>query len=475
MTSGSEKESTISKFKILQKMKLLLKSIALATFTVVASFAQSEECKTNASLGIESAKVKNYAEALPYLTKVRKDCPTYTLATYQYLEKIYDKELDSKKNAPQAEKAAAVNKIIDLLKERQQNFPSKTSNGDLYSTIAQLNHDNGIGTNEAQFNMFEKAYQDKDNFTSPKGLYTYFTLLVGLQKEGKKDIQEVFDLYDDLTEKIEVEENKTASLIGSLTEKEETQALLSREKKKLKYAEAKAKVYGQVKKSLDAKLGKLADCPNLIPLYTGQYDANQNNIVWVKAAAKRMYKKGCTEEPLFLKLVEKQHELQPSAASALYLGKLSEQKGDDFKALDYYNQSAELETNPNAKADVYANIASNFKSKGSYSKARKYYRKALEYKPSFGGAYIQIANMIGKSANNCGKDEFSKLSVYWLAASYARKAARVSPSIASYAKKLEANYMGSAPTKTMIFQKGMQGKTVQIGCWIGESVRVPNL
>lgn len=456
-------------------MKLLLRSIALASITVVSVFAQSEECKSNASLGIESAKVKNYTEALPYLDKVRKECPTYTMATYQYLEKIYKAELKKKKAAPQAEKEVVVNKIITLLKERQQNFPAKTHNGSIYSSIAQMKYDNKIGTAEEQFNIFEKAYQDKKHFRSPKGLYTYFQLLVGLQKEGKKEVQDVFNLYDEVTEKIEVEENKTASLISKLTEKEETQQLLRKEKKKLKYAEDKAKVFGSIKNSIDKRLGKIADCPYLIPLFNGQFDANQNDITWVKSAAKRMFKKQCTEDPLFLKLVEKQHQLEPSAKSAKYLGKLAEQKGDHATAQKYYLESADLEENPNDKADVYANIANSYKKKGNYSQARKYYRKALEFKPSYGGAYIQIASMIGKSANRCGTDEFSKLSVYWLAAKYARKAARVSPGMASYAKKLEANYMGSAPTKTMIFQKGMQGKTVQIGCWIGESVKVPNL
>ncbi len=456
-------------------MKLLLRSIAVASFTVAGAFAQSEECKSNASLGIESAKVKNYAEALPYLNKVRKDCPGYTQATFQYIEKAYRADLKAKKSAPLADKQKIVNDIVTLLKERQQYFPAKTKNGYLYSSIAQLQYDNKIGTKEELFNTFERAYQDKANFTSPKGLYTYFNLLVDLQAEGKKDIQDVFNLYDELTEKIEVEENKTAKKIATLSEKEETQQLLSKEKKQLKYAEAKAKVFGQVTNSLDKKLGELADCKNLIPLFTGQFDANQSDIVWVKSAAKRMYKKGCTEEPLFQKLVEKQHQLEPSAATAKYLGKLAEQRGDIVTARNYYLESSDLDGNPNTKARVYAEIAAGYKKQGSYSQARKYYRKALEYKPSYGNAYIQIANMIGKSANSCGTDAFSKQSVYWLAAKYARKAARVSPGLASYAKKVEASFMGRAPSKTEIFQKGMQGKTIQIGCWIGESVKVPSL
>jgi len=461
-------------------MKLL--KITLATIfagSQLVSAQITDECKQNASLGIESAKVKNYIEAEPYLLKVRKDCPTYSLATYQYSERLLRARLKDKKKAkaPLAARQQVAKELIDLLKERKQHFPAKTFDGDLYSDIAQIMYEHKIGSKEEELEIFTKAFKvDRKHFNGPKKMYTYFGLLVDLQAEGKKDIQEVFDLYDALTEKIEVEQVKTAKVIETLSDKEESGAsLLSKEKKKLDRAEKVLRTYGQVENSLKAKLGKLADCPNLIPLINGQYAANENNLEWVKSSARRLYKKECTEDPLFLKLVEKQHSLEPSASTAKYLGKLAEQRGDAVAARKYYDQSISLETDPNKKADALANIANALKRKGSYSKARQYYRKALQNKPSFGGAYIQIASMIAKSANNCGTDEFSKRATYWLAASYARKAKRVQPSISKYADKLIANYMGSAPSKTDVFTKGMQGKTVKIGCWIGESVKVPNL
>jgi len=455
--------------------KITLTSIFLGS--MVANAQISDECKKNASLGIESAKVKNYEEAAPYLLKVRKDCPTYSMATYQYSERMVRANLKAKDKAPLAEQQSIARELIALLKERKQYFPAKTTDGDLYSDIALIMYENDMGTKEEQFDMYTKAYKiDKANFKGPKKMYTYFGLLVDLQSEGKKDVQDVFDLYDDLSGKIEIEQAKIAKSVAELTAKEESGApLLSKEKKKLTRQEKILKIYGQVETQVDRKLGKLADCPNLIPLLTGQYAANENNIEWVKSSAKRLYRKDCTEEPLFLKLVEKQHSLEPSAATANYLGKLADQKGDSSEARKYYDQSAQLETDPSKKADVYANIANTLKKKGSYAQARQYYNKALQNKPSFGGAYIQIASMIAKSANNCGTDEFSKRSVYWLAANYARKAERVQPSLSKYAGKLIANYMGSAPSKTDVFQKGMQGKTVKIGCWIGESVKVPNL
>ena len=447
-------------------------AIGLGTAT---TFAQvSEDCKTTASIAYEAAKVKNYEAAEAPLAKVRKDCPTYSLATYQFSEKLYKDKL---KKATGDQQKVVANDLITLYKERLQNFPQKTEIGDLYSDIGQLMYDYKIGTPEEEYEVFNKAYQeDEAHFHGAKKLYTYFSLLVDLHKEGKKELQEVFDMYDVVTEKIEGEENEKAAIIAELSAKEEEGTkLTAKEAKKLKNAETNLKAYSTVKGGVNGKLGVLADCENLIPLYKGQFEAKKENIEWVKSATRRMYAKECTDDPLFFDLVESQHKLEPSAKSALYLGRLAEKKGSASQALEYYNQSADLETNASDKAKVYYTIASSYKQKGSFGQARTYYKKALQQKPSLGVAYLQIANMIASSANNCGADVFSKRAVYWLAENYARKAGRVDPSVASNANKAAANYRGLAPTKSDVFQKGVQGQTVKVGCWIGESVKVPAL
>src|SRR5690606_14219330 len=117
----------------------------------------------------------------------------------------------------------------------------------------------------------------------------------------------------------------------------------------------------------------------------------------------------------------------------------------------------------------------NNKQAGRYGQARTYYRRALDAKPSTGRAYLSIADMIAQSANSCGNTTFEKRAVYWLAARYAERAGQVDPSIASNASQAAAAYRGRAPEKAEIFSEGMAGKTISVGCWIGENVRVPSL
>ena len=439
-----------------------------------AIYAQASDCATKASIAYEHAKVKNYEAAEKPLMEIRKECPTHSLATFQFAVKLL--EAKYKKAPNDTEKLAIANELIEVWKERYQYFPAKTESGDLHSEIGQIMYDNNIGSKEEEYEEFLIGWkEDKEHFNNPKSVYTFFSLLVDLQAAGKKDLQEVFNLYDEVIEKIEKEENEKAKVVSELTEKEESGTTLSgKEKKKLTQYGKILSNYSKVKAGVNQKLGELADCKNLIPLYQGQFEAKKTDVSWLKGAAGRMSAKECTDDPLFFKLVEALNTAEPSAKTTYYLGLLAMKDKKTSKALEYFNKSAELETNANDKAKVYFKIAELVRKQGSYGKARGYYKKALNYKPSMGTAYLRIAAMIAGSANNCGTDVFTKRSVYWLAENYARKAGKVDPGLAKTANATAANYKAKAPSKTDIFNNP-EKKSVSIGCWIGETVRVPSL
>lgn len=453
------------------KVILFLSGVLLGTGALQAQ--ANQECATTASLAYSDAKAKNYEAAYPRIQTLRKDCPSYSVVTYQYGERVLKDKLEK---APDAEKNAVAQDLIKLYEERLQHFPGKTKAGEVYADIAQVMYDYKMGTPEEQYAAFDKAFKEDKDALNAKSLYTYFSLLVDLQDAGKKELQDVFNQYDIVIAKVEEDENKMAEGLATLIEKQEAgEQLTSKDEKRLNAYEINLKAYSTIRGSINAKLGQRADCDNLVPLYSKDFEANKSNVDWLKRAAGRLSGKDCTEDPLFFKLVEALHKAEPSAKSALYLGQLADAEGKAGKALEYYNQSAELEKNPSDKARVYYKIADEYKKKGQFGQARNYYRKTLSAKPSFGRAYLQIANMVAQSANNCGNTAFEKRAVYWLAADYAAKAGRVDPSISSNANETAAAYRGRAPQRSDIFQSDMQGKTINIGCWIGESVRVPNL
>jgi tetratricopeptide (TPR) repeat protein len=453
----------------IMKTKVILLVAALTLTFGSKAIAQMDDCAITLSLFVEPAKAKNYAAALPHYEKLVQECPKYSLATYQYGEKMFKSFID----------AGDANKLGDYVKNlemRLANYPSKTKQGDVLVKIAQLKFDNNMGSKMDQFNAFDNAFKkDEENFKSPKALYTYFSLAIGLYEAGQKPLQDVFDLYDTVTQKIEKEEIKLAKGLTQYMDKQDAgTALTSKEQKRMKAYETNLGAYGKVKGSVDGKLGILADCPNLIPLYEKDFEEKKNDVAWLKRAAGRLNSKDC-DTPLFFRLVQQLNNLEPSAKTAFYLGRLKDKEGNSAAALDFYNQAAELETNPSDKAKVYYSIAENFRKKGSLSSARSYYLKMVEAKPSAGIAYLKIANMYAASANNCGSTPFEKRAINWKAAEMADKAARVDASIAGTARSSASSYRERAPGKSEIFNSGMGGKTISFKCWVGGSVRVPAL
>jgi len=454
-----------------KKFILILSGIFLSTGLLKA---QDTDCAVKAALAYDDAKAQRYDQAYEPLMEVKEKCPTYSLATFQYLDRVLNYRLE-KAQGPQ--KVAAVEEIIQLMNDRLKYFPDKTNAGLVQADIAMLKFDNEIGTKEEQFKAFDAAFKaDRKNFTSARALYAYFSLLVDLQDAGKSTLEDVFGNYDEVISKVEEEEIALAERLAPLLEKQEAaEDLTAAENKMISNSEINLKAYSIVKGSINGKLGQRADCDNLIPLYNKDFETRKTDIAWLKNASGRLSAKDCTEDPIFFKVSEALHHADPSAKSALYMGQLAESKGNASQALKFFNESAQLETNPSDKSRVYMKLADNYRKKGSFGQARNYYRKALNAKPSEGRAYLHIANMIAQSANNCGQSTFEKRAVYWLAANYAAKAGSVDPSISGTANETVRAYKGRAPQKADIFQEGKEGQTITIGCWIGESVRVPAL
>jgi len=455
------------------KTKLYFTAIMLlGSMAISNAQAQNTECMTNLSIYVEHAKVKNYDAAFTPWKMVYETCPGINLANFTYGERILK---DKIKKSSGADKDGFIGDLMKLYDDRMTHFPKKTKMADIEIKKVLGKYDNKMISDDDIYSQLGKAFnEDRANFKNPKALYLYFSSLVDLHNSGKKELQEVFDVYDDVTEKIEVENGKLTDRIGKLLPKEEAGTLTSKEKKQLKAATTNSKSFGKIAGSVDSKLGALADCGNLIPLYQKSFDAKKGDVTWVKRAVGRMFAKECTDDPLFSKMVEVQAELDPSADVYVYLGTLKSKSGDKTGAIADFDKALTLETDAKRRSNIAYKVATIYR-RGSKSAARKYAQKAIDANPSNGKAYLLIASLYASSANACGADAFEKRAIYWKAADMARKAGRVDPSLSSRANKSAASYSAKAPTKEMIFTKGMAGKTVTFKCWAGGSVKVPNL
>ncbi|MBT4958485.1 MAG: hypothetical protein HON33_00775, partial [Flavobacteriaceae bacterium] len=444
-------------------------------------YSQSkEECFSNLSIFAEYAKVKNYDAAYEPWLKVRGECPDINSAIYVYGERILKFYI---KNSQGNDKDQYEEHLLDLYDEWLKYFSKsksgKQQTGKILAIKAQSMLDYKLADPKEIYDVYDEAFKiDPGSFTSPKGLYNYFKIYFNLYKAGNSSVslESLFEKYEELTEKFELEMDVYTSKLDALIKKEENDdPLSSREAKNKRVYEVNMIACSTYLNNLNAIIAKESTCENLIPLYRKNFDKFKSNSVWLNRAASRMDSKDCSDDPLFVELVEALHELNPSANSAYYLGLLNDKKGDSKTAIQYYNESIELETDNLKKAKTLYKIALKFKKSRQYSKSRSYANKALKFQPSAGRAYLLIANLYAASANNCGNTQFEKRAIYWLAAKEARKAAAVDASVRRTAKKTAVSYEGRAPSKTDIFTEGRSGQTISIKCWIGKSITVPSL
>ena len=459
-----------------------LTNFLIFTFIVCTSntHAQSNEnCNQNLSIFAESAKVKNYEAAYEPWMAVRNECPSLNVAIYTYGERILKSRF---KKAEGEAKQTEAQDLMKLYDQWIQYFPTKKGKsriGSILSSKAQTMIDNNLGTPAEIYATFDHAFtQDITSFTNPKGLYNYFKTMLNLHKEGSTDFtpEKLFNKYEEVSEKFEFERVKLAKKLDVLLKKEENGIpLTTKDLKRKKVYDTNSRAIGIFVSNLDAIISKESTCENLIPLYQRNFEENKGDAVWLNRAAGRMKNKECSDDPLFVTIVEALHALEPSANSAYYLGILNDKKGNNNEALKYYEESIALETDPYKKAKTLYKIALEFKSRGRKSTARKYANKALRYQPSLGKAHLMIASLYASSANDCGNTQFEKRAVYWLAAKTARRAARVDASLKKNANKAAKSYEGRAPSKTDIFTEGNEGVIIKFDCWINGSVTVPKL
>ena len=371
---------------------------------------------------------------------------------------------------------------MKLWNEKRANFPNKTPLGDVLAKAAQLQYDYITELNMTKsevYETFNNAFiTDSNTFNNPKNLYTYFGLIVDLFDQDLKSAEELFTKYDEISEKVEKEIKNYTNKVNKFLPEEisESEAELSpKDKKRVSSYNSFLKTYDQISKEMEKKVGDRANCENLIILYDKSYEENKDNGVWLQRALNRLFNKECMDSELFVKILQQKNRLDPNASTAYYLGIIKAKEGKSSEALEYYNQAIDLESDGYEKAKILFRTATQFKKNGLFSRARSYYMQALKFNPSMGRCYLAIAQMYASSAKNCGSDNFTQRSVYWLASKEALKAARVDSKLRKLANQSSNNYLAKAPQKSEIFSSGREGEIIKVGCWIGRTIKVPKL
>ena len=431
------------------------------------------KCKTNLSIFYEYAKVGNYTPAYEPWNWCMENCPASSKNLYKYGIKMAEDKYD--KASSKDEKAKFAVEINKIYEQRIKYFPENL--GKVYSDWANFLFKRAtqeeIAQKEQIYDKLGKSFKADPTGMSVKNLGKYFQVFTEHHKDTNPQL--VFDTYDEIIEAVSTKMDNYSKELDDLNNKEASGQTLSAKDDRKKHArEVNLKALGQVEGLLDNTLSEVATCERLIPLYNQNFEKNKTDVKWMRRAVSRLNQKGCTDDALYPKMVEAYVNAAPSSDAYVFYAGILMGKNRTNEAIDYFNKAISLESDKYKKAKYYYRAALIYKKRGAKSKAREYARKALKERPSMGSAYLLISNLYASSANTCGTDEFSKRMVYVAAADKARQAKAADPGITSTANKYIKSYMGSAPSKKLIFTEGKaSGTAYKIGCWIGETVRIP--
>lgn len=436
----------------MKKITYLLTGVFLFVAVNVVKAQASQECNVKYNLFKGDAVNKKYEAAKPNLEYLLANCPTLSVNIYKYGAKVAENTKDH----------ALVKKVYE---SRLANYPD-VDPAKVHSDYVDYLIENKLASDEEIFNILEKGYKAGAKDMGVKNIFRYFQAVTDRYKDT--DPQKVFDTYDDVMESVDEKLDDYNKKIADLQAKEEAGTLDDKGARNLKAFTINSTSLGMVEGGLDATISEIATCERLTTIYGKEFDEKKTDGVWLKRAVSRLYNKECQSDPLFEKIAKAYADVTQSADATNFIAGILERNGDAKGAAQMRKKAFDLETDPLKKAKLKLREAQG--ASGSNARALAY--EALKYNPNYGKAYLFIASLYQKSANSCGGDEFEKRMVYVAALEKAQKAQRVDPGCG--AGRYISSYEGLIPSKKLVFQKGLaSGSSYTVGCWIGETVRVP--
>ena len=409
----------------------------------------TEECIMNMSLFNESAKNKQYADALGPWNMVFETCPSANRVIYSRGREIITWELSQQKDDASYQKV--FDKLMLMYDKRVKYFGSD----ERYPTP-------WIKGNKA---LDYLVYSKSENIDLP---YQWFEEAVdGLGENVEIEFLRQFIVLSD--KKYAADKNHAEKYIADYLKANTILEAMVANTGNAQLSEQAA----QYKSGIDLLFAQsgAADCATLDQLYKDKINENSTDAAYLTRVISFYRRVRCTESEVYFNAAVHAYKIQPDSESAAALAAMSFAKEDFTKAVDYYRSAAELSSNNIDKADYNYKISQLYYSKLSdYPKAKSFALRSLEFNPSNGGAYL-IIGLAYAGARGIFDDPILQKSVFWAAVDKFVKAKQVDPTLAEDADKLISTYSRHFPSKEDIFMHPelLQGKSFYVGGWIGES------
>jgi len=156
---------------------------------------------------------------------------------------------------------------------------------------------------------------------------------------------------------------------------------------------------------------------------------------------------------------QKLYELDPNFENTKRLAENALDNANYQSAINFLKEALDKTDDAQKLKQISMDISQAYLNLENLRQARVYARKATQYDPNLGEAYIQMARIYGQAISKCTEDEMTRKDrmVYWLVIDYLDKARRVDPSTSSNVSQLKNSYNAAVPSSEDKFFMNLEG------------------
>ena len=402
-----------------------------------------ETCKRNMSLYRSDYDHKNYDAAIVYWRKVWKDCPqsspNLTLHGLNMYKFFIEKELDQNK------KKALLDTLMQVYEKGMVLRPQ--NRGTYLVAMSQdiINYANTPENQPQLLKILEDIMTTAKESATALTYASYMRIIMTQNAAGQLSDEELIENY-----------NKVSDYISDAIKQSSNEEL------------------ARARDAIDDSFitSTAASCENLLKIYGEKYDANKEDVEFLRKLTRNLVRKECTDAELFEKASEQLYALNPSSAAAYNMAMLFLRRENFEKAVEYFEYAIERETESVEKAKYNQTLGQIMLSRyNRFNDAKRYANEAIKLRPDWGQPYVLLATTYA-SGPKIGEDDFEKAYVYWIVVDKLQRARQVDPDIAPMVDPMIRQFQQHFPKKEEGFFRGInEGATINVGGWVGESTR----
>ncbi len=202
--------------------------------------------------------------------------------------------------------------------------------------------------------------------------------------------------------------------------------------------------YDDFSKKTTALFGVLFSCEMIEKIYAGKIKSAPDSVALMQEFIQLCYKRKCTSE-LYTTTAEKLYRKGPTPLTCKCLAQIYTSKGQPEKAMGFFNDATEMESDP-VKKSVLLMDAAEFQQQElkSFPQARIIAMRAATFNPGWGRPWMFIGDLYFDSVKEC-KDSLYGKPVFWAATDKYLKAKTIDPTMTDLANQKTAKCMEMFP------------------------------